>query len=117
MLTELRRDFPDLVDAIDVIRFREGKGSFQLIARVLLQDDSLIHVKEYLFEDGSRKYAYHWQKPDGELIARWDNAGHWRQVASHPHHVHLAQHGEPRATNVRDIHAVLQYIRTASGRT
>jgi hypothetical protein len=34
------------------------------------------------------KYRHHWQNQAGFLIKRWDNAPHYPQVASFPHHLH-----------------------------
>jgi hypothetical protein len=34
------------------------------------------------------KYKYHWQSESGELIARWDNVPHHRDIRSFPHHKH-----------------------------
>jgi hypothetical protein len=42
------------------------------------------------------KYAYQWQTPDRELIVRWDNAEHWPDVATFPHHKHVSSNGEVR---------------------
>jgi hypothetical protein len=35
-----------------------------------------------------QKYSYHCQKGDGELIVRWDNKPHWKEMATYPHHKH-----------------------------
>jgi hypothetical protein len=35
------------------------------------------------------KYAYHWQSSAGLLIARWDNAEHWPDIVTSPHHKHV----------------------------
>ena len=34
------------------------------------------------------KYRHHWQNQEGVLIKRWDNAPHYPQIASFPHHLH-----------------------------
>jgi len=34
------------------------------------------------------KYSFHWQDAAGQLLKRWDNAAHHRELATHPHHVH-----------------------------
>jgi hypothetical protein len=34
------------------------------------------------------KYSYHWQRADGQLIKRWDNAPHHPEVPTHPDHLH-----------------------------
>lgn len=41
------------------------------------------------------KYSFHWQEPDGRLRRRWDNAAHYPEIQTFPHHVH-----EREETNV-----------------
>ena len=55
-----------------------------------LEDRSKLHVKEYRFRDQSRKYSYHWEDSDGNLIIRWDNAEHWKNLPTIPHHKHTS---------------------------
>jgi hypothetical protein len=73
MLLHLAKRYPDLIQKIEVERFRIVGESYELNAVIFLQDGSKLFVKDYLFLDGTRKYAYHWQNRDGQLISRWDN--------------------------------------------
>jgi hypothetical protein len=34
------------------------------------------------------KYKYQWQSSEGNLLKRWDNAPHHREINTFPHHVH-----------------------------
>ena len=36
-----------------------------------------------------QKYSYHLQKENGELIIRWDNKPHWKNIKTFPHHKHI----------------------------
>ena len=46
-------------------------------------------VETYEGEEVKRpKYKYHLQSESGELIARWDNVPHHRDISSFPHHKH-----------------------------
>jgi hypothetical protein len=58
---------------------------------------SLVNTDEFLFMERFRriegaivveKYSCHWQRADGSLIRRWDNAPHYREIVTFPHHVH-----------------------------
>lgn len=46
---------------------------------------------EYIKVSGRKiireKYRYHWQKSSGELIKRWDNAPHHKEVSTFPYHI------------------------------
>ncbi len=62
-----------------------------LDCRVILIDGSELFVSEYftVLKDRIKrdKYSYHLQKND-ELLIRWDNAPHHRELSAFPFHVH-----------------------------
>ena len=111
MLLELTRQYADIIQDVEVERFRVVGASYELRASIVLKDGSTLFVKDYLFVDGTRKYAYHWQDREGHLRCRWDNAPHWQEVASHPHHQHMGAEGVVIASEVRTPEDALQYIR------
>lgn len=50
-----------------------------------------LHIAEYVITEPApvrSKYRYHLQDADGQLISRWDNAPHHRELASFPDHRH-----------------------------
>jgi len=60
--------------------------------KLVLRDGGLIELFE-LFKIVQKsvmvaKYSFHWQDASGGLRARWDNAPHHPEMATHPHHVH-----------------------------
>lgn len=57
-------------------------------AQLTFTNDSTLFIKEYVFENKERKYAYHWIDTSGNLICRWDNANHWPDISTSPHHKH-----------------------------
>lgn len=59
----------------------------------MIIDCSLLHVKEYN-DINERNYSFHWQKSNGELIIRWDNAPHHKHLENYPHHKHTADRVE-----------------------
>ncbi len=77
----------------------------------VLRDDSRLEMRDYLFADGNRKYAYQWMEPNGELRWRWDNAPHWPEVATFPHHAHVAERREPEPSTVTNLEDLLHFIR------
>ena len=58
---------------------------------VVMIDGSTLYVTEYFTISGENikrdKYSYHLQKR-GELIIRWDNAPHHRELSTFPYHLH-----------------------------
>jgi hypothetical protein len=114
VLLELARQYADIIQAIEVERFRIVGASYEFRASIKLKDGSTWFVKDYLFLDGSRKYAYHWQDREGRLKSRWDNAPHWTGVTSYPHHQHIGSEGVVTSSDVRTPEEALQYIREQS---
>ena len=61
-----------------------------------------LHVWEHA-SPGLRRYAYHISK-GSELIIRWDNAPHHRQIKTFPHHKHVKDAVlESKEVRVEDI--------------
>jgi hypothetical protein len=54
------------------------------------------------------RYAYHYQNASGEVIFRYDNAPHYPNLPTHPHHKHVGSTIEPAQTP--DLSAVLREI-------
>jgi hypothetical protein len=55
--------------------------------KAILKENCLLYITELHTKD-YQKYSYHYQKNDGDLIARWDNKPHWRDMSIYPHHKH-----------------------------
>ncbi|MBI5180044.1 MAG: hypothetical protein HZA05_01415 [Nitrospirae bacterium] len=77
------RLFPS-IDVIDLID-EESVKLIRIKAKVL--DGTFLYITELHTKD-YQKYSYHWQKESGELVARWDNKPHWRNLKTFPHHKH-----------------------------
>ena len=77
----------DIILKVDVIALVEEPGKQALRARASLKNGFLLYVTE-AFGKGFRSYSYHLQKND-KLVRRWDNAPHWPQMKTFPHHLHL----------------------------
>ncbi|MFQ5901615.1 MAG: DUF6516 family protein, partial [Thermodesulfobacteriota bacterium] len=69
----------DIIELID----EESVKLIKLKAKVL--DGTLPYITELHTVDYQR-YAYHWQREDGEVIIRWDNKPHWKEIKTFPHH-------------------------------
>lgn len=82
--------------------------------RVALVDGSLLQCVERVRQlaDGlsAEKYSFHWQRCDGSLIRRWDNAPHHPEISSFPHHVHEGDENHVLAHEAVDVFGVLERI-------
>jgi hypothetical protein len=77
-------------------------------------DGSLLHLREFVdVEYGSERYmyAYHYQRPDGTLIFRYDNTTHFPDLPTFPHHKHEGSESHVVAAGPVDLEAVLAEIR------
>jgi hypothetical protein len=91
MFLDILARYPDIIIDYDVLQFRMVGESYQFVAKVRLCNQSELHVKDYLFLDGTRKYSYHWQDAQGHCIIRWDNAPHHQAVTTFPFHQHSGE--------------------------
>ena len=92
-----------IIKKYEVTTWEIQPTSSRLNAKIVFLDDSCLLVKDYMFlrNGASRKYAYQWQDQSGQLISRWDNAAHWKQIATFPHHKHDGQ--EDRVAPSREV--------------
>lgn len=86
-----------------VIAFEHEGDTYLLKITAVLKDNSLLEIRDYLFADGNRKYAYQWMEKDGKTRCRWDNAPHWDNVSTFPHHMHLPDQEAPLPSTITNI--------------
>ncbi len=59
-------------------------------------NEYILHIREYENTCTSdRKYSYHLQNAEGNLIIRFDNAPHYKNVETFPHHIHMGEEIQP----------------------
>ncbi len=55
---------------------------------IVFKDGSVLHFKEIFFGE-KIQYQFHYMDERNNLISRWDNAPHHKELRTFPHHVHL----------------------------
>lgn len=93
---------------IDLREFSATEG--MLSGRLLFVDGSMLEFMEYLKEETRLKYRFHLINKEGDMVFRYDNAPHHRDISSFPHHKHLP--GNVSESNEKGIMAVLDEIET-----
>lgn len=88
--------------------FRKSETVFYLNIKIHFVNDSELHVREYVDSD-HRKYAFHWQSSNGDLIIRWDNAPHFPDLLTFPHHKHLTSSEVTESYDI-SLEAILEFI-------
>lgn len=96
MLIDLLERYSAIVESWTVTHFDREGADFRFKAQVVFTDGSRLHIRQVVIDGCLLKYAYQWQTRDGVLIVRWDNAEHWPDVATFPHHKHVSSNGEVR---------------------
>lgn len=85
---ELQIEELEILDRSD----RPGQTS-EFYARVRFPDASQLQVVEKLvverFTILKVRYAYHYQRANGELVFRYDNVPHYPDIKTFPHHKHV----------------------------
>ena len=103
-------DDQSLVQFYTINDFRNTTDAFYINIRLIFNDESELHYREYLSKTG-RKYSFHWQSKIGELIARWDNAPHHSNIETFPHRKHLAN-GEIETSHDISFEEIIILINT-----
>jgi len=80
------------------------EGSHAIIAKIIFIDDSILYIRDFLFLNGERKYSYHWQNKNNDLLIRWDNSPHHFHIKTFSHHKHIKDNVvESKEIDVRSI--------------
>ena len=80
----------EVVKDYEVLSFKTFYDGFYIKIKVFLSNGSILYIREYV-DSNERNYSYHWQNEKGELIIRWDNAPHHKEIKTYPHHKHIAE--------------------------
>jgi hypothetical protein len=73
--------------SVDLREFSATEG--MLRGRLLFVDGSMLEFMEYLKEENRLKYRFHLMDKEGNIVFRYDNTPHHKDVSSFPHHKHL----------------------------
>ena len=94
MLISLFKRHQHLISAWTITEFEKVGPNLRLQAQVTLGGGSVLFIRQVVLAETMFKYAYHWQSEEGDLICRWDNAPHWPDIPSYPHHKHVVSGNE-----------------------
>ena len=75
------------VSHFEVLDFKSWETGLYVKLMVLIKDSSVLYIREYN-DERERHYSFHWQDSQGELLLRWDNAPHHKELKTFPHHRH-----------------------------
>ncbi|MFZ0456474.1 MAG: DUF6516 family protein [Ignavibacteriaceae bacterium] len=86
--------FAEIIDSYEIHRYRQYGKAYEFVAVVRFNNESELYIKDYLFLNGERKYSFHWQNKQNQLIRRWDNSPYHKNIKTFPFHLHTANNIE-----------------------
>jgi len=98
-----------IVQSFDVSEYRRWDNGQYLNLKIEFIDKSVLFVKEY-HDELERNYSFHWQDKNNKLIIRWDNAPHYPDQITFPHHKHISD--KLLESQEISLGEVLQFIET-----
>jgi len=87
-MLELFERYSHIIRSYTVNKYEQFGSNLRLRVVIEFNNFSKLFIRETIINGKKRKYAYHWQKKDENLIIRWDNAPDW-DVETFPHHKHI----------------------------
>ena len=120
MIEDYFRQIETLVVGASIVRFfnitYDKRSAYIGFIRgsIYFLDGSLLHLREFVdVEHGIERYmyAYHYQRLDGVLVFRYDNAPHFPNLPTFPQHKHEGSESHVVSAGLIDLEAVLAEIR------
>lgn len=91
MVADTLSKYEEYIKSYRITRFNQVNDTYKLALSVIFTDESILVARDYLFSDGNRKYSYHYQGKDKQLIFRYDTAPHWKHLKTAPFHKHTKE--------------------------
>ena len=94
MIIKIIEKYGTLIASRKIIEYDQDGPNLRLKAEFEFTGGSRFFVRQVVLKEFTFKYAYHWQNKEGLLRCRWDNAPHWPDITTHPHHKHIMSAGD-----------------------
>ena len=91
-----------IVKKFQILDFSSGQDFYYYKIKIDVIDSTILFIREYV-SSTEHAYSYHWQDPKGQLIIRWDNSPHHKNLKTFPHHKHTPNIEESYETNISDV--------------
>lgn len=108
-LRKLVEEYSDIIDRIESFELVEEERISKLKAKLRLFDGSFLWVREIWIKGEVKIYSYYWLRADQSLIIGWDNAPHYKELRTFPHHRH--EGNTVKESDEKYLKDVLEYIR------
>ncbi|MBC8179841.1 hypothetical protein H8E88_01840 [candidate division KSB1 bacterium] len=101
------KKYESIIADYKIINWEIEPTSYRFKANMIFTNGTTLFVKDYLFSH-KRKYSFHWQDENENLILRWDNAEHWKDIETFPFHKH--EENKVLSSTETSLEDVLEYI-------
>ena len=81
-----------------------------LRVKLTLKDGTSLRVTEQWQGEHLRRYSYYWLTSENELKIGWDNAPHYAEMDSFPHHKHVAAQENILPSSETCLEEVMKFI-------
>jgi hypothetical protein len=104
--------FADCITSFELL-FQETRSDLSKTKiKLSLKDSPVIFLREIIISNVLLDYSYHWQNEQGELIIRWDNAAHYPNITTYPHHKHVGSEHIIEPSYEQNLEHVLAFIKS-----
>ena len=108
-------EFSEIIQSYEIITYNTDYNKVLFGANIYFKNNSIHSCKDVLIfnENNSvkRKYSFHWMDFHQNLIVRWDNAHHHKNISTYPFHKHIGIENTVEAANEISLYEVLSYIK------
>jgi hypothetical protein len=103
--------FSDYIISFEVLLQETRSDLRKTKIKLLLKDNSVLFIREIIIDNKLFDYSYHWQTEQGKLKIRWDNAAHYPDISTFPHHKHVDDENNIEVSYEQNLHDVMDYIK------
>lgn len=108
-------DTSPIVNAFNVTYDKRASHEGFIRGEIYFIDGSILHLREFIdveIDEDRLIYVYQYMNPEKELVFRYDNTGHHKDMnlPTYPHHKHEGNKYHIRASSAPDLASILKEI-------
>ncbi len=98
----------EFVASHEILDYKKWDRGFYYKLRIVFKDSSVLFAREYV-DELQRDYSFHWQSSENKMLIRWDNAPHYKDLLTFPHHKHTEDRVvESKVVSLEDVLAQIK---------
>ena len=101
--------YQEIISSVEYFEYIVDEKVSKLKCKIKLVDVSFLWIREIKINSKLIAYSYYWLREDNSIIIGWDNAPHYKDVKTYPHHKHDGNKVE--SSSEIDLENVFEFIR------